>query len=400
MGLVLSGGGARGAYEVGVLRYVRERIKRETPFHCVTGSSVGAINGAYIAATCDRPRAQGRALARVWSEIELDGVYKVGWSQLRGLPQLLFGRTPTRKMTHGETIGGLVDASFMQSLVRSQIPWRGITNNLHAGHLSAFSCSATALASGTTTVFVQTRAGKLPPWPRDPGQVVVHTPITAAHTLASAAIPVLFPAVRVGSQFFVDGSLRQNTPIRPAMRLGANRLLVVGLRQKNAEQKALERAQQRSTAIYPNAIFMLGKVLNALMLDKLEADLGRIDRTNQLVAAGRALYGDDFAETIGAKISGRAGRPYVDIQVALIQPSENLGELAYDVIRSTGLRRYSSVMARWLRRTMEAGEEVHENDLASYVLWDPTYARALMDLGFADARARHDEIAALFEPVS
>lgn len=397
---MLSGGGARGAYEVGVLRYVRERLGRPTPLHCITGSSVGAINGAFIAATCDRPRAQARLLARVWSEINLDQIYRLGWSQIRNLPQLLFGRSFTRKMTHGETVGGLVDAAVLETIVRDKIPWQGITDNLHRGHLQAFSCSATELATGTTTVFVQTREGKLPFWPADPGQMIVHTPIAAPHALASAAIPVLFPAVRVGDRFYVDGSLRQNTPIRPAMRLGANRLLVIGLRQKNAARIAVNRAREHSQTVYPNAVFMLGKVLNALMLDKLEADMARIKRTNELVAAGRTLYGEDFAEKIGAEISGRNGKPYVKIDVALIQPSRNLGEVAYDVIRRTGLRRYSSVMARWLRRTMDTGEEFQENDLASYVLWDPDYARELMDLGFNDARARHDEIAALFEPVS
>lgn len=339
-------------------------------------------------------------LARVWSQLDLDKVYRLGWSQIRSLPQILFGKNLPRKMTHGETIGGLVDAGFIEQIVREQIPWRGITDNMHRGHLSAFSCSATELATGTTTIFVQTRAGQLPAWPSDPGQMVVHTPIRAAHTLASAAIPVLFPAVRVGDQFYVDGSLRQNTPIRPAMRLGANRLLVIGLRQKGAEQIAVHRAREQARAVYPNAIFMLGKILNALMLDKLEADLGRIHRTNQLIEAGRALYGDDFNEKIGAAITGRAGRPYEKIDVELIQPSRNLGQLAYEVMRRTGLRRYSSVMARWLRRTMDSGEDFHENDLASYVLWDPDYVRELMDLGFADAQARHDEIAALFEPVS
>ena len=397
---MLSGGGARGAYEVGVIRYIRERIKTPTPFHVITGSSVGAINGAYLAATCDRPRAQGRMLARVWSDLDLDSVYKLGWPQIRALPQLLFGRELPRKMTHGETIGGLVDAGFIEHTVRTRIPWRGIADNLHRGHLHAFSCSATELATGVTSVFVQTRTGKLPYWPPDPGQMVVHTAITPSHALASAAIPVLFPAVRVGDQFYVDGSLRQNTPIRPAMRLGANRLLVIGLRQKDAAEVAIRRAREHAQAVYPNVIFMLGKMLNALMLDKLEADLARIQRTNELVEAGKVMYGEDFAEKIGEAISGRAKRPYVKIDVELIQPSRNVGELAYDVIRGTGLRRYNSVAARWLRRTMDSGQEVHENDLASYVLWDPDYVHALIDLGYADAQARHDQIEALFQPSS
>jgi NTE family protein len=102
---VLSGGGARGAYEVGVLRYIRERLKGDNRFDIITGSSIGAINGAYIAATADRPRAQGRLLARVWSELNLDEVCKFGWSQMRSLPQMLFGKV-AGKTNHGEHIGG------------------------------------------------------------------------------------------------------------------------------------------------------------------------------------------------------------------------------------------------------------------------------------------------------
>jgi NTE family protein len=394
VGLVLSGGGARGAYEVGVLRYVRERLGGPTPFHVVTGSSVGAINGAYVAATCDRPRAQIRMLQRVWSELNLDHMYRFGWSQLRSLPQVLFGRD-LPSLTDGDTIGGLVDSTFIESIVRHRIPWAGIRRNLRAGLLYAFSCSATELATGLTTVFVETRDGIPPKWPRDAGQRVVATRISASHTLASAAIPVLFPAVRVGDQFFVDGSLRQNTPIRPAMRLGANRLLVVGLRHRDSNDVAHRRAREAARTIYPNAIFMLGKMLNALMLDKLEADLARISRTNELVRAGTKLYGSDFATAIGEEITGRMGRPYEDIKIALIRPSRNLGEIAFEVMRLNKLARYRGVMARWLRRSLES-EPIPEHDLGSYVLFDPDYVGALMQLGYEDAAAQHDDLAELF----
>lgn len=394
VGLVLSGGGARGAYEVGVLRYIRERIKKRCTFHAITGSSVGAINGSYLAATIDRPRAQVRPLARVWSEMHLDRMYRFGWSQMRQMPQVLFGRDKPLE-AHEETIGGLVDTGYIQAFVRQQIPWKGLRVNLERGHLHGFACSATELATGKTTVFVQTHSGQLPVWPSDPGQAAEYTTIGASHTLASAAIPVLFPAVRVNGRFYVDGSLRQNTPVRPAMRLGSNRLLVIGLRHSDHPAR-LERARRKASEVFPTAVFMAGKMLDALMLDKLEADLRRIEGTNRLIDAGMRLYGDDFGERLGEATDSRKGRAYEQMEVLLIRPSQNLGEVAHQVIRKTNLARYRGVMARWMRRSM-MGDEVPENDLASYVLFDRDYVQALMDIGYHDAEAQHARIAALFD---
>jgi NTE family protein len=394
VGLVLSGGGARGAYEVGVIRYVRERLPR-SPFHVITGSSVGAINGSYIAATCEHPKAQVRMLARMWKELNLDKMYRFGWDQMLGLPQVLFGKN-LPKLSHGSTVGGLVDSRYIESIVREHIPWKGISDNLYHGHLGALACSATELVTGLTTVFVQSRT-QVSSWPTSPGQVIVPTAVTAAHALASAAIPVLFPAMRVGDQLFVDGSLRQNTPIRPAMHLGADRLLVVGLRHQSSTYSAQQDARERARVVYPNAVFMLGKMLNALMLDKLEADLARIHRTNEVLEAGLAAFGPEFAKVLARDVPGREGRPYKKIDVVLIQPSQDLGQVAWDVIRGSRLKRYSGVMARWLRRTLDTTEDLTESDLASYVLFDPDFTTALMDLGYADAQAHHEELMALFE---
>ncbi|NVB38337.1 patatin-like phospholipase family protein [Pseudenhygromyxa sp. WMMC2535] len=395
--LVLSGGGARGAYEVGVLRYIRERLDVDTRFDVITGTSVGAINGAYIAATCDRPRAQARALARVWSQLTIDKVYDFNWAQLRKLPRALFG-TRLDQTPHGGRLGGLVDSSALEQLVREQIPWRRLTENLAAGHLQAFSVTATEIATGISTVFVQTGRRRVEPWPEGNNETVVSTGITAAHTLASAAIPVLFPAVKVGGQFFVDGALRQNTPLRPALRLGARRMLVIGLR--HGESPSERRARQRAEAetVYPNAFFLLGKLLNSLLLDKVEADLERIDRTNRMLAAGEAEFGGDFAERLSRSLDRED--PWHSVETMVIQPSEDLGRIAWEVVNDTRLRRYSGVVSSAIRRSVEADERAEggESDLASYVLFDPEYVNRLIELGYADAARQHDRLEALFRP--
>lgn len=395
--LVLSGGGARGAYEVGVLRYVRERLGIDARFDVITGTSVGAINGAYLAATCDRPRGQARALARVWAQLTIERVYDFGWPQLRSLPRVLFGRA-LPKTPHGGRVGGLVDSTALERLVREQIPWRRLTENLARGHLHAFSVTATEVATGVSTVFIQTGRRRVEPWPEGPNEAVVRTGITASHTLASAAIPVLFPAVKIGDQFFVDGALRHNTPLRPALRLGAKRLLVIGLR--HSETPAERRARQRSEAetLYPNAFFLLGKLLNSLMLDKVESDLERIEQTNRTLIAGAREFGPEFA----ARLSAAVGRedPWHPVETLTIQPSQDIGRIAWEVVRDTRLRSSGGVIPVMLRRSIEFDERAErgESDLASYVLFDPEFINRLIELGYADGARHHEQLLHLFRP--
>jgi NTE family protein len=302
------------------------------------------------------------------------------------------------KTPHGGRVGGLVDSTALERLVREQIPWRRLTENLAKGHLDAFSVTATEVSTGVSTVFVQTGRRRVEPWAETAHESVVRTGITASHTLASAAIPVLFPAVKIGDQFFVDGALRHNTPLRPAVRLGAKRMLVIGLRY--AESSAQRRARQRAEAetIYPNAFFLLGKLMNSLMLDKVESDLERIEQTSRMILAGSREFGPDFAERLSAAV-GRED-PWHAVETLTIQPSQDIGRIAWEVVRDTRLRSSGGVVPVMIRKSVEFDErsEYGESDLASYVLFDPEFINRLIELGYADAARHHEQLLHLFRP--
>jgi NTE family protein len=397
IGFVLSGGGSRGAYEAGIIHYLRtdlaRRLGRHVPIDIVTGTSVGAINAAFLAATMSEPETQAQQIVAGWRSLQLEELIglKAG-DILRGV-RLLMGGDPPPPPPGSFRYGGLLDTNGLERFVIRIIPWRGIERSLRSRALHAMSVSATHVGTGHTVVFLSSSEPVPREWSRDPFVRHRAARIGPRHVLASAAIPMLFPAVKIGDEYFTDGGLRQNTPMSPAIRLGADRLLLVSLRHVKPEPKQLEKERLEA---YPKPLFLAGKALNALMLDHTEYDLMRMQRINMILEAGRASFGDRFEEMMNHELVRLRGAPLRRIQAVHIRPSEDIGAIAADFAQS-GKVKLRGPIARRLISRLAGGEARHESDLLSYLLFDGDFAAELIELGRRDAAKKEDELAALFD---
>lgn len=395
VGFVLSGGGSRGAYEAGIIQYLRtdlaRRLGRHVPIDIVTGTSVGAINAAFLASTMDDPVAQSRRLIDAWRALRIEELIGLGARDLWRATKTLFGRDPPPPAPGAFRYGGLLDTAGLERFVIKSIPWTGIERNLRSGVLHAMSVSATHVGTGHTVVFVSC-AGPVPTgWSRDPFVRHQAAKIGPRHVLASAAIPLLFPSVKVGDAFYTDGGLRQNTPMSPAIRLGADKMLMISLRHIDEERPAAPALHDG----YPRPLFLLGKALNALMLDHTEYDLDRMKRLNAILEAGTAAFGPDFVSVMNRELVHVRGAPIRPIDALHIRPSQDIGVLASAFVRSGKLLVSSPVTRRLIER-MAAGEGGRENDLLSYLLFDGNWASELIELGHRDAAAKEEELARFF----
>jgi NTE family protein len=382
--VILSGGGARGAYEVGVLSYVLDRFARargRAPrFDILCGTSVGAINACFLAAHMADPTLGIRRLCDLWTQMQLADVLGFGVRQALTLPRLLRGGR--------DGAVGVFDVTPMARLIEREIPWRAITRTLRHGHLSALSVSATEVASGRTVIFMQTGPDGALPTTAPPRTIIRGAHVGPLHALASAAIPILFPHVQIGQELFMDGGLRQNTPIAPALRLGATHVFAVGL---SREVRVVEGA---SDLMAPGAAFVIGKVLNAFMLDHVQTDFEVLTRVNLMIKDGERAFGPGFLARINEAAKARGALPYRAVESLVIRPSEDIGRLAAAHVRGSKLLSKPSI-ARFAVDLLDVGEAT-EADLASYLLFDGTFARKLIELGRADAEARRHEIMAFF----
>jgi NTE family protein len=391
--LVCSGGGARGAYEAGVIRYLREELRENVRFDILCGTSVGAVTACFLATTMDRPNEQGRELADLWNGLSLERVFKVEGEDLFTITRKMWQAARKNERPDGWRIYDVLHPEPLEEMVRTQTVWPRISANLAKGTFSALSLTATRINDGRTVVFVQRKEPGLPAWSRDPNTEARETIIGPEHALASSAIPLLFRSIRIGDEFFCDGSVRQSTPLSPALRLGADRVLILTLKHKETERHPV-----RPMRSAPSTPLLLGKVLNALMLDHTEYDLERLRRFNGMLAAGEEAFGEEFVPRMNEAVRKLRGQSYRKVQEMVIRPSRDLSDVAADLLkkRKIPVDSESPLPARWLHRLTQS-QLFTQADLASYLLFDGAYAQQLIQMGMDDAHARRDQLASFFD---
>jgi NTE family protein len=392
IGLVLTAGGARGAYQAGALKRLGEIpafADRPSPFPIVVGASAGAINGTMIAAgSCDF-RSATRRLADLWADLRVHDVFRTDLLTLgMGAARWL------RDLSLGGVLGGagacaLLDATPLEAFLERHLRLDGIRDAIHAGHLFAVAIAATSYHSGRSFIFVEGRPGH-PVWMKS-RRVVRSVELSLDHVRASAAIPIVFPPVAIRSAgtevFFGDGGLRQVTPLSPAIRLGAERVFAIGVRSQraavglaSAELGPIALDQVRRIPPPPLAQ-ICGVFLNAIFLDHLDTDIDHLVRMNELIQSYQGR-----GEPRGADAGPAAlHEPMRVVTPFMLGPSEDLALVA---------ERCAHRMPRVLRHVMDGlgTPDAQSADLMSYLLFDGSYTRALIDIGYRDASAAIDEL--------
>jgi NTE family protein len=366
--LILTGGGARAAYQVGVLKAISEMLPRRArnPFPIICGTSAGALNAATLAVNAKSFRKAVQYLLGTWKNFHASQVYRtdatgvlnntVLW--VAGVVSSAIGINKLKQVS-------LLDNAPLVELLDELLPCEKIQESIDAGYLHALSVTASGYGSGESVTFFQAVKEVLP-WHRT-GRVGIPTQIGIKHLLASAALPFIFPATLINREYFGDGSMRQIAPIGSALQLGATRVLVIGVTANSYS----EHVEREDIADYPSLAKIAGHALNSIFLDSMEVDLERVRKINSLVA----MMTEDMRE--------RSKLRHVDVLV--ISPSQSIEKIAEQhvdelpwtirlLLRLVGARQHSS------------------STLVSYLLSEKRFCRSLINLGYQDALSRREEI--------
>ena len=370
IGLIMSGGGARAAYQVGVLKAIAEMLPPGTPnpFAVICGASAGAINAAALAVYAPNFQQAVRRLERVWGNFHVHQVFRADFAGMlmnwmRWWAALFVGGMGKKNPA------ALLDRTPLYHLLKRYLPCERIQSAVDAGLLHAISIAASGYNSGQSVTFYQ-GASTITPW-RRASRVGCATEITVDHLMASSAIPFVFEAIPINREYFGDGSMRQVAPLSPAIHLGAERLLVIGVRSEGK----LVPDRPDVPADYPSVAQIGGHILSSIFLDALEADMERLERINETLRRFPASYHEDPNR-------GAVLRP---IESLLISPSQDVRKIA-----ERHKRHFPRPMRFLLRGIGAYGRGGGE--LLSYLLFEKPYCRELMQLGYDDTMKQRDQV--------
>lgn len=386
VGLVLTGGGARAAYQVGVLQGVRAvlddaHIATETPFDVIVGTSAGAINAVGLAVHTGDFHHGVETLARVWAHLDASQVYRtdfpgVARTGYRWLSQFAFSWLRPRG-PRANRPRALLDHAPLGDLLARLLDPHKIEHALNGGGLHALAVTASDYSSGRHVTFFD-GASAIEPWTRSQ-RIAIHESISVQHLLASSAIPFVFPAVPLMCEgelhWFGDGSMRQLAPLSPAIHLGAQRVLVVGAGQIDAPHRFAPPPGASDASRYPSLAQIAGHALSSIFLDSLAMDLERIERVNTTV---RLVPPD-----------ARARTRLREIDVLTIAPSQRI-----DAIAAQHVGALPSTVRAMLRAV--GATEASGAALSSYLLFEASFTQALMQLGRDDTLARRSDVLRFF----
>jgi NTE family protein len=368
IGIVLTGGGARAAYQVGVLRAIADLIPKNVanPFPIICGTSAGAVNAVALAADASNYRRAVLRLQAVWKNFRPEQVYRAD------LPGVM--KNSLRWMLAAVTGGrgrepvSLLDNTPLRRLLAERIEFPAIQRAIDAEHLYALAITCSGYTSGQSVCFFQ-GVPDAQPWKRV-RRIGVQASIALEHLLASSALPFIFPAVKINREYFGDGSMRQIAPVSPALHLGADRVLVLAIGRQIQSAQAVERPRSEG---YPSLAQIAGHALNSIFLDSMETDLERLQRINRTLS----LVPEDTLQRSSLSLR------HVDFMV--LSPSEEIEQIA--------LRHAEELppAIRTLFRSVGAMQR-GGSTLLSYLLFSRRFCRELIALGYRDAMAKRDNL--------
>jgi NTE family protein len=367
--MVLPGGGARAAYQVGVLKALAEiHGKRPgNPFPILGGTSAGCINAVSLAAGAHHFVGTVEKLEMLWRDLSTDKIYRADFfGVLRNALRLTYSLFNSG--SPGDRPVALLDNSPLREILRQYVSFENIGVNILNGDLDALCLTAMNYTQGVSETFFQ-GGPQYAGWQRWRRQGMA-TPIQLQHLMASTAIPTIFPPAKLGRDYYGDGALRQLAPISPVIHLGANRVLVIPANGHKRQYPKIPKAAQS-----PGFGQIIGHLLNSAFIDSIETDIERLERINELV---RMIPDED---------RGMMGKELLPIDCLVVSPSEDIDRIADDHVNE--LPRSLRI---FLRRTGSTGNSGGGVSIASYLLFTPEYCGKLIDLGYRDGMAQRDEL--------